>query len=271
VSASYRDHEILSNPLPSSGGTLIAFTLGLLNGLELPPDDPARRAAALVGAFKGTDSARREMFDSCLNEEDFASRFLSPQVMNRYLGSTTHISAIDAEGRAVALTSSCGSGSGVVVEGTGIIMNNMGGEEDLNPGGAFALPPGNRLTSMMAPTLARRTGADQHLLALGSAGSARLRSAIVQTLVNVLDLSLPAQEAVDRPRVHVDGDTVHLEGGTPARVAHYLEEKGERVNVWPILDLYFGGVQIASRCRREGEVTFDGGADPRRGGAALFA
>lgn len=301
VHLAYRGYEILSNPLPSSGGTLIAFTLGLLDRWELAPLSAQERALVLVSALEATDSARVGLFNVGMREPGFERRFLAAATLAQYaalatkvarsgdptprlddapggptrgpgiLGNTTHISVIDGEGLAVSLTSSCGSGSGVVIEGTGIIMNNMGGEEDLNPGGPFTSPPGERLTSMMAPTVARGTGPDQRLLALGSAGSARLRSAIIQTLVNVVDLDLPAQQAVDAPRLHVDRDTVHLEGGTTADVAEHLKARGRNVNLWPVIDLYFGGVQIGARCLPGGRLEFDGGGDPRRGGVALFA
>ena len=254
----------------------------------------------LVDAFAATDRARREGFDRQRDEPGFGERFLSHEHVERYArlahaqahGNTTHLSVIDADGLTVALTSSCGSGSGVVVDGTGIIMNNMMGEEDLNPGGFFALPPGERLTSMMAPTIAWGTAAgegarpagggrphgrrapggraagSEQLVAVGSAGSERLRSAIVQVLVNMLDRDMTAQAAIDAPRLHLDRGTVHLEAGIAPAVAAHLEAHGERVHVWPVMDLYFGGAQVACRRREAGGTNYDGGGDPRRGGAA---
>jgi gamma-glutamyltranspeptidase / glutathione hydrolase len=295
VSLGYRQYDILSNPLPSSGGTLIAFTLGLLDRLAVARLSPEELALALTAAFEATDRARVELFDEGLREEGFAERFLSSRVLDHYAehviksldvsapapsgplgplpppeaGGTTHISVIDAEGLTVSMTSSSGSGSGVVIDGTGIMMNNMGGEEDLNPGGAFSVPPGARLTSMMAPTVAREHGGAGRILALGSAGSARLRSAIVQTLVNGIDLGLLSQACVALPRLHVEDGTVQLEGGTKADVAAFLEERGRKVNLWPVIDLYFGGAQIAARCAPGTPQPFDGGGDPRRGGVAL--
>lgn len=294
VRARYRGHEILTNPLPSSGGTLIAFTLGLLDHLDIASLDPVKRAEALTAALEATDAARAATFDSGRSEPGFADRFLSPAHVDTYApllnrrpsgpGNTTHVSVIDAEGSAVSVTMSCGSGSGVVVEGTGIYMNNMMGEEDLNPGGFFALAPGERLTSMMAPTVAwgreaascalpsgRPGPATERLIALGSAGSARLRSAIVQVLVNMFDLCEDAQPAVDAPRLHVDRTVVHLEDGIPPEAGAHLRESGRDVRSWPVKDLYFGGVQVAARLRRGVETRFDGAGDPRRGGAAMVA
>ncbi len=292
----YRGARVFTNPLPSSGGTLIAFTLALLARFPLRGRSHSQRALLLADALAATDRARREGLDRLREEPQFGERFLSAEYIDPYArlthqqahGNTTHVSVIDAEGLTVAMTSSCGSGSGVVIEGTGIIMNNMMGEEDLNPGGFFALPPGERLTSMMAPTIAWATGPavalprggpvpdaglagnSERLIAVGSAGSERLRSAIVQVLVNMLDLDMRAQAAVDAPRLHLDRGTVHLEAGTPVTVAAHLEAHGELVHVWPAMDLYFGGAQVACRRRQRGNTDYEGAGDPRRGGAALI-
>ena len=148
-----------------------------------------------------------------LAEPDAGARPPAPPPSRKPTGGTTHISAVDAEGGMASLSSSNGSGSGVVVPGTGILLNNMLGEEDLNPGGFGALPAGLRMTSMMAPTLILRGG--EPVLALGSAGSNRLRSAILQTMVNVIDDGMTCADAVARPRVHPEGDGIDVEGGVP--------------------------------------------------------
>lgn len=262
IVAWYRGRHILTNPKPSSGGSLIAHTLGLLDRQQLGSLDPGELAVAIARAMVETDEGRRSIVDGA-----------RPHSGDSVPGNTTHVCAIDAQGLTVSVTSSCGSGSGVVVEGTGFYMNNMMGEEDLNPGGFFKLPPGERLTSMMSPTIAYAPaeGAAEvgELMALGSAGSERLRSAIVQILVNVLDLGLSVQEAVDRPRLHHQRGTVHAEGGTPAAVVRALESAGYDVNRWTVTDLFFGGAQVAVRRAIEGRGLFDGGGDHRRGGAAI--
>ncbi|MHB9150887.1 MAG: gamma-glutamyltransferase [Thermoleophilia bacterium] len=262
IAAWYRGHHILTNPKPSSGGSLIAHTLGLLDRQQLGSLDPGELAVALARAMVATDEGRRSIVDGD-----------RPHGGDSIPGNTTHVCAIDAQGLTVSVTSSCGSGSGVVVEGTGIYMNNMMGEEDLNPGGFFKLPPGERLASMMSPTIAYAPaeGAAEmgELLTLGSAGSERLRSAIVQILVNLLDLGRSAQDAVDQPRLHHQRGTVHAEGGTPAAVVRALQSAGYDVNRWTVTDLFFGGAQVAVRRAIEGEAVFDGGGDGRRGGAAI--
>ena len=117
---------------------------------------------------------------------------------------------IDADGNAAAVSTSTGSGSGVIVPGTGIYLNNMLGEYDLV--GGRPPPPGRRLTSMMAPTIALAPDGSPRLV-VGSAGSARLRGAIMQIVVNVLEHGLGVEEAIDAPRIHVDEPHVHCEGG----------------------------------------------------------
>ena len=289
IAARYRGHQILTNPKPSSGGSLIAHTLGLLDRQRLGSLDAGELAKALARAMVATDEARPSIVDGIRPPEGDALRTRGDTPTGRDAGgsgpapgattpfsspgNTTHVCAIDAHGLTVSVTSSCGSGSGVVIKGTGIYMNNMMGEEDLNPGGFFTLPPGERLTSMMAPTIAyapaQGTARTDVVMALGSAGSERLRSAIVQILVNMLDMGLPAQEAVDRPRLHHHRGTIHAEGCTPDEVALALESAGYDVNPWPVTDLFFGGAQVTVRRTLSGEVVFDGGGDPRRGGAAI--
>ena len=123
------------------------------------------------------------------------------------LGSTTHVSVLDADGWACAVTTTNGEGSGIVVPGTGIHVNNMMGEQDLSPAGFFTHPPGRRLPSMMAPTVVLGTdGAPE--LALGSAGSNRIRSTLLQVIVNVIDRGMAAAEAVDAPRLHFEDGLV---------------------------------------------------------------
>ena len=102
-----------------------------------------------------------------------------------------------------AVTCSNGSGSGVLVPGTGVILNNMLGEEDLNPLGFHQIAPGARVPSMMAPTVVLRDG--EVVLAVGSAGSNRIRSAILQTVVRVVEQGMGPAEAIAAPRLHFEG------------------------------------------------------------------
>ncbi len=178
-------------------------------------------------------------------------------------GGTTHVSAIDAEGNAASLSTSTGSGSGVIVPGTGIYLNNMLGEHDLV--GGRVVPAGRRLTSMMAPSLVLDAGGRPQLV-VGSAGSARLRGAIMQIVVNVLVHGLTVDEAISAPRVHLDEPHVHCEGGADPAVLDRLEALGYDIVRWRRRNLFFGGVAAVAV---QADGTLAAAGDPRRGGAGV--
>ncbi len=247
----YRGRSVLTNPPPSAGGALLALALGRLDAAPGPPT-----AGALVGAMAVAQQARTEAFDAGLAEPGFLERFLAAE-----LGSTTHVAVIDGDGRACSVTCTNGEGSGLVVPGTGIHLNNVMGEEDLSPLGFFSAPPGRRMPSMMAPTVV--LGEDGVELALGSAGSNRIRSAILQTIVGVVDERLEARAAVEAPRLHLEHDVLYTEPGAEPGAA----VDGLRVAPFRDRNLFFGGVQAVERDPRSGRLT--GAGDPRRGGAAV--
>ena len=134
----------------------------------------------------------------------------------------------------------------------------MLGELDLVGG---RLTPGARLTSMMAPSLVLDGGRPR--LVAGSAGSVRLRGAILQVVVNVIAHGMDATEAIESPRIHVEGDAVHVEGGGDALGLRAL---GYDVVPWRERNLYFGGA-AAVELRADGSLAAAG--DPRRGGAGI--
>jgi gamma-glutamyltranspeptidase/glutathione hydrolase len=248
VRVPYRDREVVTNPPPSAGGVLLAYALALLDREPGPPD-----TLALVRAMEAVQDARDEAFFAGLPDPGFARTFLSSRV-----GSTTHVSVLDGAGWACSVTTSNGEGSGVLVPGTGLHLNNMLGEQDLSPLGFFAAPPGSRLPSAMAPTLVRRDGELE--LVLGSAGSNRIRSALLQVIVNTVDLGLPVQAAVDAPRLHAEDGVVVVEPGIDTAA---LAAAGHVVSRFRTRNTYFGGCQAVARV---GGV-IAGGGDPRRGGA----
>jgi gamma-glutamyltranspeptidase/glutathione hydrolase len=266
--ARYRGREVITNPPPSSGGILIAYALDLLERLDRPSD-----VRALVEVMDRANRARTEEFLRSLYSPDFTARFLDEDAietaaseLHSRLGSTTHISVLDADGGCASLTCSNGSSSGTIVPGTGMHLNNMLGEADLNPHGYHRHEPGRRLPSMMAPTVVLREGNPE--VALGSAGSNRIRSAIVQTILRVVDDGMTASEAVDSPRVHFESGVVDAEPGVDPTQLAALEGDGWRVERWVERNLYFGGVQAVARDPESGELS--GGGDPRRGGASVF-
>jgi len=174
---------------------------------------------------------------------------------------TTHVSVLDAEGNVATMTTSNGSCSGVFVPGTGVQLNNVMGEADLHPDGFHSTPPGLRIGSMMAPTVA--TTAEGDLIALGSGGSERIRSALMSVLIGLLDRGLPLAAAVRGPRLHWDRATLQVEPGLADDVLRRLIRWP--VHVWRGQDLYFGGVHSVCRAA-DGSVTAVG--DSRRGGSA---
>jgi gamma-glutamyltranspeptidase / glutathione hydrolase len=170
-------------------------------------------------------------------------------------GHTTNLVTVDVEGSACVLTTSLGLGSGDFVPGLDLHLNSMLGETDLIHG---RLRPGDRMGSMMAPSLALD---DAGLaLAAGAAGGTRLLSALIQVIAGLLDEGLAPQDAVARPRLHPTPGLVHLEPGFDEGVPGALATAGYEVRAWPAQHHYFGGVSV---------VTPDGAAgDPRRSGAA---
>jgi gamma-glutamyltranspeptidase / glutathione hydrolase len=173
---------------------------------------------------------------------------------------TTNVSVIDGDGAAVALSSTLGSGSGVFRHG--FQLNNMLGELDVI--GEEPRASGTRLPSMMAPTLVLTDDAPR--LVVGSAGSVRLAGAILQVVAAVVRQGLPVREAIVRPRLHVDGEVVHIEGGWPAGVAAALAEDGFAPVTWASTNLFFGG---ASAAERQAAGSLAAAGDPRRGGHGL--
>jgi gamma-glutamyltranspeptidase/glutathione hydrolase len=264
--ATYRGRQILTNPPPSSGGILIAYSLDLLSRLGRLGD-----LRALVEVMDAANRSRTEEFVSGLHSEGYLERFLHKEALESAasgigsrLGSTTHIAVLDEQDACVSVTCSNGSCSGVIVPGTGVHLNNMLGEQDLNPYGYHRHEPGRRIPSMMAPTVVLRDGVTE--VALGSAGSNRIRSAILQVILGVVDDGLPAQDAVDRPRIHYERGVVEAEPGVDSDQLDALEQGGFEVHRFSERNLYFGGAQAVARDPDTGELS--GGGDPRRGGCA---
>ena len=275
----YGRHVIATNPPPSSGGVLIGHMLSVLEGVPgARPPGRARTLRAYAETMRAAARMRTATFTRLLYRGGLARHMLAPETVEAGRAAvtvalagqpspmlavpsdagTTHISAVDRHGNACAFTASNGSHSGVVVPGTGLHLNNMMGEEDLAAG--RHMPPGSRLTSMQAPSMATSGGNLE--LVIGSSGSNRLRSAIMQVAINVLDHRMPAREAVDHPRVHVEGDRLDCEGGLDEGELEVLERWGERLNRFESLNLYFGGTNVVSV--RDGRTEAAG--DPRRDG-----
>lgn len=233
----FRGCDVVTTPAPSRGGEVVIRALAELEegGLGGPPGTPAE-AARLVDAL--------------------IAGYGGPAPRSKLTG-TTHVSVIDEEGMAVGISSTLGSGSGVFTHG--FQLNNMLGELDVV--GYEPHAPGERLASMMTPTLVLEHGRPR--VVLGSAGSVRLAGAIVQVVSAIVGQGLTVDEAIRRPRLHPEEESVHLEGGWAPVVGDRLEAGGRGVVRWSGLNLYFGGV-AAVEVGVGGELAASG--DPRRGG-----
>ena len=252
IRARYRGRDILTNPPPNAGGILLALALQRLDAADGPP-----ALADIVDVMEQVQAHRTPEFTNGLADPGYVDQFMAV-----HLGNTTHVSVMDGDGLAASVTCTNGEGCGLVVPGTGIHVNNIMGEEDLSPAGFHLAPPGTRMPSMMAPTVVLRDGEVE--LVVGSAGSNRIRSAILQVVVGVVDHGMAAREAILAPRVHFEEGIVYAEPGVPVE-----ELEGYEVVPFRELNLFFGGAQAIERDVATGALS--GAGDPRRGGAAVEA
>jgi gamma-glutamyltranspeptidase/glutathione hydrolase len=256
LSLDHAGARIHLNPPPSRGGAFVAHALKGCGA-----SDPGAMAAALARA----DAARR----ACGGDAAAllgAAGLAAPHVPAGGVASrgTTHVSAIDAQGNAASATVSNGEGNGHVTPGFGFMLNNMLGEEDLNPGGFHTWREAARLASNMCPVVAQT--ADGGLVALGSGGSNRIRSAVFQTLLRILDSDCGPAEAVAAPRLHMEDGRLDFEDRFDDATGAALRSAFPEHRAWSDDNLFFGGVHAV--CRRP-DGTFQAAGDRRRGGHAM--
>ncbi len=263
---------VTTNPPPSSGGILIAFALELLRDLGLAKVEFGDYAylRLLAEVMELTNQARVDSLAGGDGQADSGGRILNPEYLERYrqqiahraraIRGTTHISVIDAAGNVAAMTVSNGEGCGSIVPGTGIMLNNMLGEQDLNIDGFHLWEENRRMTSMMAPTLIRtRHGA---LAATGSGGSNRIRTALLQVMLNLIHFKMDVSRAVLSPRIHLEEGKLSVEGGfSPKEIGRLVKDYPDH-QVWPEINLFFGGANTVMADHGQ----YAGAGDPRRGG-----
>jgi gamma-glutamyltranspeptidase/glutathione hydrolase len=274
LNVDFHDAQLLTNPPPSSGGILIGFALKLLEGApaDLPGWETSRYWMHLADVMALTNEARVAALaepaahGDALLDAEFVARYRA-EVAGRARAprGTTHISVIDAHGNAASLSVSNGEGCGSIVPGTGIMLNNMLGEEDLNPNGFHAWQPDQRMTSMMAPSVIRDARAQRRIV-LGSGGSNRIRTAILQVLMNLLALRMPIEDAVAHRRIHCERGFLNIEQGDPQALQALLQAWPEH-KIWPEPNMFFGGVH----CVMDTENGVTGAGDARRGGVYRVA
>jgi gamma-glutamyltranspeptidase/glutathione hydrolase len=274
----YRGTRCAINPPPSPGGCLIAFALVVISDWDSSQESwgSPGHALNLLRGMRAASVARhryhlesgleREKMEQLLGEETVREWQRGLQLNALFSRGTTHISVADRAGNIASLTASNGEGCAYVLPGSGIMLNNMLGEEDLNFGGFHRWTENARLASMMSPAVAEL--ADGTRIALGTGGSNRIRSAITQVLINLLDFGMSLEQAVTAPRMHLEGDMLSIEEGFPEDTNAALISASPRHHMWPDKNLFFGGVHAVSI--QHGGI-FDGAGDPRRGGAVAFA
>jgi gamma-glutamyltranspeptidase/glutathione hydrolase len=251
---------VATNPPPAVGGAVLQAMLALMDGRPSGTWSEAD-VAHMVSVQSRVLGFRREHVDTREDSEsamgELLGAFRSP--------STVHTSAVDADGLACSITMSAGYGSGVMVPGTGLWLNNCLGEVELNRRGLHVWPVGARLVSNMAPTVARR-GPGGEVLAIGSPGADRIPTAILQVLINHASGGMTLQAAVDHPRLHIEetdqGPRVAAEPGLPRPQVDLPWRWFERRS------MFFGGVGVAARLE---DGRLDGAADPRRAGAVAIS
>jgi len=263
--ADYRGARLYLNPPPSYGGLLIGVTLDLLSqrSLAVAEFGSAAHRQLLAGAMRLTQDLRAELSAD--------ADAVDPRLLARYRDlmratplfsrGTTQISIADRDGNLASLTLSNGEGAAHLLPGTGMQLNNMLGEEDLNPGGFHRWAEDQRMGSMMCPTLVAH--ADGGWSVIGSSGSNRIRSAIVQVLSNLLDLRMPLERAVDAPRIHVERGTLNLEPPCDGGLLASLRGHWPGLRAWRERSVYFGGAHCVA-IGADGSLS--GAGDGRRGG-----
>jgi gamma-glutamyltranspeptidase/glutathione hydrolase len=264
VAGVQQSHRFLTNPPPSLGGALTSLMLTTLEHSQ----NERRGSEGYTDRARAIDAVDRFWREDPQNTQRLVERMgrQSPPAPSGGLATrgTTHLSVIDRQGSAIAITVSNGEGNGALTPGCGFMPNNMLGEEDVNPRGFHQWGPGHRMASMMAPSLV--TGSDGAVTALGSGGSNRIRTAIFQvTASHVLD-GLLLDEAVRLPRVHCEKGFLDIEGGVPEGDLEALKTAFPDHRHWEGQSLYFGGVHALSR---GGKGAIDGAGDPRRAGVFI--
>ncbi len=260
------------NPAPAMGGTLIAFALRLLD-----------RDAGMTDIARAFEATTRARIAASVADDPFGStdRLLSDDLVAQFrkdIGhrkaatrGTTHISVVDSTGMGAALTLSNGEGCGLIAPGTGIMPNNMLGEEDLVGPDITEWVPDTRLSSMMAPMAI--DWPDGRVAMLGSGGSNRIRSALALVAAHLIDRDMRLDHAIAAPRLHVEAparpkDQPKVDFEDRLREDHRADllRAFPEAQAWPGDNFFFGGVHAVAR---DAKGAVDAAGDHRRDGAAV--
>lgn len=299
----WRDHEILAAPPPSSGGFAVIQLLKMKDALAPSFAGLAHNSAQYIhltaemekrvfadrAEYGGDPDFVRQPVEELIADDYVAARAaeVNPAAISPAAAirpglegrSTTHLSIVDADGNAVALTYTLNTdfGSGVVVEGGGFLLNNEMDDFSVKPGaanyygvtgsGANAIAPGKRMLSSMSPTMLVTDG--RVSMVLGSPGGSTIITSVYQAIVNVHEFGMSAEAAVAATRVHhqlfpEDLITYSVTRPLPEGVIRELAARGYRAlpHEWE-----FGDLQLVLR---SGD-TWSAASDPRgRGESRVF-
>lgn len=261
-----RKGRFVLNAPPASGGVLVGFGLKLARELDLE-DFGSLRHLEMLSQILQTTGVVRDQYGAApiILADEFCEGYRT-LIGDRPLSQngTTHISVVDAAGNLASATISNGSTSGMMIPGTGIMLNNMLGEEDLSTDGLHRWPCGVRMTSMMTPAL--YLGGEGKSVALGSGGSSRIRSTMMQALMNLDMFDMDIAQAIAAPRMHVENDLLSIEPGFDPALLDCLTIANQQR--WQETDMFFGGVHAASIT--EGNFGLEAFGDVRRNGCNLI-
>jgi gamma-glutamyltranspeptidase/glutathione hydrolase len=290
VRGTYREHEVLSVPPPSSGGVALIEMLNILEGYDLKATGPRsattvhlvveamRRAFADRARHLGDPDFNPDLPVARLTSKEYAAELrrtiragqASPSRPESFewpteSAETTHLSVVDQSRNAVSLTYTLEEsyGSKIVVPGAGFLLNNEMGDFNAGPGltnrdGLVGtLPnltaPGKRMLSSMTPTILARDG--KVFLVIGSPGGRTIINTVLLVILNVVDFGLNVQEAIDAPRFHHQWlpDLVRYEryGLSPDTVA-LLKARGHTLTEVSVQGVAEGIVFDAARGLLEG-------------------
>ena len=283
----YRGYEILSSPPSSSGGTIVVEALNILENFDVASmevnsteyihlfSEAFKLAFADRGAYMADTNFVEVPLDGLTNKEyaatlaeqidlTAAQTYTAGDPYVFHSGNTTHFSIMDKEGNMVAVTQTNNGGSGIVAEGTGVLLNNEMADFDTGEGKANSIEGGKRPLSSMSPTIVLKDG--KPFMTVGSPGSTRIITTMVEVISHVIDHGMDIQEAIDTPRFYDSAGTISMETRIPEEVAQELEAMGHEVTRTKDWDTYYGGVHGVVMLE---DGTLRGGADPRRDGKAL--
>ncbi|MEM7166647.1 MAG: gamma-glutamyltransferase [Planctomycetota bacterium] len=265
--------RVFTNPQPAAGGVMIGSILDLLGQRPSRSAAPGslERIRSLAVAMKVADEARAVGASVLADPASWRQRFRAAHAAPLAAGgaasgpgSTTHVSVLDAAGNCAAVTFTYGEGNGQVLGDTGILMNNLMGEEDLFPDGLGIWPAGKRLATMMAPTLVATPTGD--LIVIGGGGSNRIRSALAQVLLHLVDDGMSLGDAVAAERVHFEAGVLNVERVGALAAIDCRQLQPAQLVEFDAPNMFFGGVNVV---RRDSAGVLTGAGDPRRGGCHI--